>query len=173
MIRPGGYLTRTAKRPGGCGWGRSFSREPSRTRAFSRGHTREAGFSNSLEQFWYASRHQLLGCGISVDLHFDGSSYLFVRSTNFTARTGSSDLAKRLRCNERCSGECCPGAKFFLHASEDRYQFGDRLTFTTPRKHEIKRDEVIMFAKMDFTAKLGLFPMKTGFSAALVAFLGW
>lgn len=63
--------------------------------------------------------------------------------------------------------------KFFLHARKDcRYRFGDRLTFRIPRKHEIKRDEVIIFAKMDFEAKIAFLPMKTGFSAVLVAFFG-
>lgn len=92
-----------------------------------------------------------------------------VRSTSFTARRGSSDPAKRLRCDGRCTGECrCPGAETQVLS----YRFGDRLTFTIPRKHELKRDEVIMFAKMDFGARIALFPMKTGLSAVLVAFFG-
>lgn len=58
-----------------------------------------------------------------------------------------------------------------LPSREDRrYRVGDRLTFTILRKHKKQRDEVIIFAKMDFAAKIVVFPMKTGFSAVLVAF---
>ncbi len=87
---------------------------------------------------------------------------------SFTARLGSSHLAKRLRCAGRCHAQ-----EFFLYASEEhRYRFGDHLTFTIQRKYEKSRDEVRTFAKMDFTARIAIFPMKNGLFCGVGCFFG-